>query len=523
LGDDAALFRISDKLQLIGSSYLQQMTRVITFFVMCRFLKPDDRGIFMSVIYVAGLVMALGDFVVAQSVVQIRDHDEDEIIDTGLIFTSVIFIIYGLAAVYAGKYLTDHDKLHNPQYFRIGIIVAISNYLSGIYAVQLARLNRRLEFRAESQQNIIFALSTAITGIIFAVLHYGAYAFALQVLAGQLAANIAINFRVPLSWPRRASWTVTKRLLKLGTPVSIATYVRVVEGSITGLIIRPIQGDAGVGLWSQAIQMQQMFGQNLLVSFQRVAYPLMCRSLSDEARTRALYARITLILMLISLLFTATLGVNSGAIVRVFCGKDWMPAAPLLQITAWAIPAGALDMVGTILCMALGVTKIMVRSAVINLVLFIPASLVVRHFGGGLLGLAVCWSASRYLLSLATVQAASRQLHTGVLDLWKPLTGLLGAALLSAAAMVAVRTVAGHLPLIVQFLAAGFIGLVIYTAAVWQLEPATLKDSINMARGGSPKDTETATAAGSTGAEPQSAAIAPAPAGDGTLGESKID
>ncbi len=304
------MIRISDKLQLIGSSYLSQVIRILTLFVMARLIGPNDNGIYMLVIYVAGLVMALSDFAIPQSVVQIRDHDEDVVVDTGLVLIVLLYAFYGLFAVAAGIFLTLKDPHHDPHYWRIGVMVAISAELAGLYNVQLARLNRRLNFRAESRQNIIFAVSTAATGIFFALLHYGSYALALQILAGQLAANIAINFRVPLSWPRHASWTVAKRFFTLGTPASLATYVRTVESSIVGLIIKSIPlpngGIYGIGLWSKVVQVQGLFGQNLLTSFQRVAYPLICHSVSDPPRMRQLFARTTLIIMMVSMLFTGS-------------------------------------------------------------------------------------------------------------------------------------------------------------------------------------------------------------------------
>jgi O-antigen/teichoic acid export membrane protein len=477
------VIRLSDKLQLIGSAYFQQVIRIGTLFVMARFIGPQDKGIYMTLVYAAGLVMALNDFAIPQGVVQIREEPENVVVDTGLVLNGLLYSFYGLFAIAAGFFLTRRDANHNPQYWRIGLIFATTNFLTSLYNVQLARLNRRLEFRAESRQNLIFALSTGVTGIIFAVLHYGAYALALQLLAGQLAANVAINLRVPLSWPRQVSWRVARRFLTLGAPASIATYIRAVEAPVIGLIITPISGAIGLGLWSQAIQVQQMFGQNLLASFQRVAYPMVCQSVSDEERIRKLFARITLMLMMISLWFTVVVGINSEAIVRICLGRSWMSAAPLLRITAWAIPAGALDMVANIMCMALGISKSFIRSAVLNLVLFIPAALIVRQLGGGLVGLATCWSVSRYLIALTTIDAVQRKIRFGLRDIARPLAALFGAGVAACAAMIAIRLPLGQLRLPIQFAIIGFIGSIVYMAGVWFLEPSTVRDAMNMARG----------------------------------------
>ena len=127
-GSHAVLFRFSDKLQLIASSYLQQTIRILTVFVMARFIGPNDNGIFFLVLYTAGLVLALNDFAIPQGVVQIRDHSEDVVVDTALVLDGLLFIFYGLFAISAGIYLTHKDKVHDPQYWRIGVIYAIANF-----------------------------------------------------------------------------------------------------------------------------------------------------------------------------------------------------------------------------------------------------------------------------------------------------------------------------------------------------------------------------------------------------------
>ena len=82
-----------------------------------------------------------------------------------------------------------------------------------------------LPFSPKHLVPVLLAVSTAVTGIIFSILRYGAYALAFQLFAGQLVANVAINIQVPLKWPRRASWRVAKKFFKLGAPASIAAYL----------------------------------------------------------------------------------------------------------------------------------------------------------------------------------------------------------------------------------------------------------------------------------------------------------
>src|SRR5208337_3734212 len=99
-----------------------------------------------------------------------------------------------------------------------------------------------------------------------------------------------------------------KRYMKLGVPLSAASYVWSVEGSIIGAIITSFGGEWAVGLWSKAVQVQQLFAQNIMESFKRVAYPLLCRSVANPQNLKRHFGRLTVTLMLVSLWMTAVVG-----------------------------------------------------------------------------------------------------------------------------------------------------------------------------------------------------------------------
>ena len=479
------MIRLSDKLQLIGSAYFQQVIRIGTLFVMARFIGPQDKGIYMTLVYAAGLVMA-GERLCDSAGRGADSRGAGKRCRRYGPRAQRAFV-FVLRFIRDCRGLFSHASRCKPQPAVLAHRPNIRGDEFSHLAVQRAagapepqaRIPRReppeLDLRAQHGRHWNYFRRPPLRRIT----RFGGS----QLLAGQLAANVAINLRVPLSWPRQVSWHVARRFFTLGAPASIATYIRAVEAPVIGLIITPISGAIGLGLWSQAIQVQQMFGQNLLASFQRVAYPMVCQSVSDEERIRKLFARITLMLMMISLWFTVVVGINSEALVRICLGRSWVSTAPLLRITAWAIPAGALDMVANIMCMALGISKSFILSAVLNLVLFIPAALIVRQLGGGLVGLAMCWSVSRYLIALTTIDAVQRKIRFGLRDIARPLAALFVAGVAACAAMIAIRLPLGQLRLPIQFAIIGFLGSIVYMFGVWFLEPSTVRDAMNMARG----------------------------------------
>jgi PST family polysaccharide transporter len=470
----------SDKLLLVSSSMLAQAMRILGTMVMARFIGPKENGAYLLIFIYTGFIMSLGDFAVPQSLVQIQGFSDRVLLDTAILLEGSIMAFYGVVTLVAGIFISHHYA--DPRLWKVAIIIAITNMLTAAYAVQLASLNRNLKFAAESRQNVVLSVSTALAGIGFAMAGWGVYAIALQLLIGQVAANIVLQFKVPLKWPSHGSWTVAKRYMKLGIPLSAASYVWSVEGSIIGAIITSFGGEWAVGLWGKAVQVQQLFAQNIMAAFQRVAYPLLCRSIANPRNLKVHFGRLTVTLMLVSLWMTAVVGANSRSIVAIVLGPDWVAAAPLLRITAWAIPAGALLTIGYMLCLALGIGGSVFKSAALNLVVFIPILLIARRWE--LAGLAACWSVTRYFLAGAILGAGTKRIAVGLASVWRELARLVFCAVVSCASMFAVvRAMPPHLHLIFSFIISCAVGTVVYGALVLLIERGALAYAIRIARG----------------------------------------
>jgi len=482
------VFRMSNKLQLIGSSFFAQTMRIFTTMVMARFIGPTEQGAYFLVLIVSGFVGSLGDFFIPQSLVQMRGFSDQTLLDTGLLLEGGIFVFYGLFTIGGGMVLSHMHG--DPRLWKLAVLVALANALNAFYSVQLANLNRNLQFRSESRQNIIFSVSSAVAGIILALLGWGAFALAMQLLVAQILANIALSIRVPLRWPRQCSWAAAKRYLKLGFPMSMAGYVGNVEGSIVGMVINSVAGETGVGLWGKTVQVQQLFAQNIMAAFQRVAYPLICRATTNPSHMKKLFVRVTITLMLVSIPLTVVVALNSPAIIRVVMGSQWMAAAPLLRITAWAIPAGALACLGYMLCMALGITGSVFRASALNIVVFVPLLLVARRWE--MAGLAVCWSLSRYLIACSVLVSATRRLGVQLRLVWRQVSRLAVAGAAGAAAMFALiriippqLVVPSHIRLPGELALSCLVGAAAYGLVVLLIEREALAYAWRMARGSS--------------------------------------
>jgi hypothetical protein len=163
-------------------------------------------------------------------------------------------------------------------------------------------------------------------------------------------------------------------------------------------------------------------------------------------------------------------------------GSKWLAAAPLVRITAIAIPAGALTMIGYMMCLVLETGKTFLRVILINLLVFIPVIVIARPWG--LVGLAVCWSISRYFIGISSLTGITGRIGAQLHTLWRQWIGQAMAAALSAAGMLAVRhwTVV-HLRPFVSLSVVCSLGIIIYGLAALVTERDTILYAMRMARG----------------------------------------
>jgi O-antigen/teichoic acid export membrane protein len=216
------------------------------------------------------------------------------------------------------------------------------------------------------------------------------------------------------------------------------------------------------------------------------------------------------ILVMVGLLFTVIVAVNSKELVSIFMASKWLNAAPLLAVTAWAIPAGALFGVGYMMCLAMGMGKTIFRASAWNLVLFIPIIFIARPTG--LVGLAVCWTVSRYFIALSVLRDPSAKIGTNLLAVFRQLLGLGIAAVLSGGAMLLAREeilIHGHG--LIRLVIVCAIGTAVFSLAAFLTDRDTVLYALRMTRG-SP---DPATPPGATSvATNESLLVAPIPAVD---------
>lgn len=477
---------ISGRLALVGSTFLSQGLRIGTTLVMARFVPVGDYGLYTAVLVSAAIITSIGDLGVPTALITVADRDEDEVVDTCVVIVGVLSVIHGAALVVGSVLLYLYAPLFAGDWRvpAVGVLVAVTSAMAMLYSLKLAVLNRRQLFGAESQQNMIFALTSTGTGIGFGLLGFGVFALVLQSLAAQVLATAAIWRRVPLHWPRRASWEAMRKVLAIGGNMSVANYAATLEGRAFDYTVLRNGGDAGkeaVGAWGRGIQVQALFSQNVNVSIERVVYTTMCAARDDAPRFREVGRRALETLLILNCYAGAWLFVLSTDIVRVVLGPDWGMVPPILAILGIAVPAGALASTGYNTCLAMrrgGPVSLwpVIRAVVVIPLLFLP-------FVFSMPALAWIAVGARYFSAIGTAVGGWRISSFPPMQTAVRAVLILAAAVLAGVVMHFTALALADTSALLRLLIASLAGLTVHLAVVAAFGGDMLKYLVRMGRG----------------------------------------
>lgn len=441
-----------------------------TMVFLARLLPPAAFGIFAIVAIVQELALMMPMEGVGGALVQRRSIDREHL-QGGLALSSGVNLILAILTVALAILIVEPIFGRQTEL----LMIATTPYFlfGAIYAIPMAVLRRRLDFRRISIVELSLNASRAIATLALAIAGLDAPALVLGSMVGMaVAVALALIFApVPLPWWRPKAM---RDLLPYGRPAALATVAWTGFRNGDYVIIGSLLGPAQVGFYWRSYQLAVEYQGKVATAMAQVSFPMLARTEGTEVML-ALRQRMVQLLTVVVFPLLALLVLLAPVVIPWLFGPTWEPAVLPTQIL---VLGGAATMVinacGSAL-MAAGRTRALLGYGVAHFVVYVGAVLAVAHLG--LPAVAVAASVVHGIFLLVAYVVLLRGLvPSPTRVLWQDLAPATTACLALAALAVPIdwglSTVSA--PAIVQMAAVGLGGGVSYLIAlrVWFPAPA---------------------------------------------------
>jgi len=364
--------RFTDKSLVLVMRIVSQCVRILATMVLARFVTKEDYGRFELITSIPGMIAAVGDFGITRCISASHDLPEDEVRDTSLIMMSVLGIVFAMAAAVGGWYydITWHD----PRLRWVGLMLAGTLIVQYVQQTQIALLARELRFLRWAWIEAFTIIAMVAAGIIVAVTGGGIFALAIQQFLGAVLGLMVTLWVKPLCWPRAWSGAVARRFISFGWKYTLYLYTTCVQPNISRQVIDRFSGVSAVGQWGRALQIRELVGQNLAVTFDVVLLPLMARAQHDLARLRDLVIRGAVGVTTFCAFGAAWLAATTPDLIRVVLGRGWPDVPGLVSAFAPGLAIVACGNAFVVLSLALNRPLITFCYSLLNLIGLVVAT-----------------------------------------------------------------------------------------------------------------------------------------------------
>lgn len=316
-----------------ADTFLLRGVSFIATIVIARLLGPSEFGLIGMISVFLAIGTSLVDSGLSSSLIRTQDADDTDFstvfyLNLGMSF--LVYIMLFLAAPYiAGFYnqtiLTNVIRLY-----------CFSFLISAFSSIQLAILDKEMQFRKMMLYNIPGVLIGVSVGIALGYLGYGVWSIVWMYLTTQIIQSLVLwSFS---KW--KPSRTFSKEKMKyhygFGYKLMLSGLLDTVFKNIYNILIGKFFSVRSLAFYERANTFNEYPVSILTSIIARVSYPLMAKMQMEKERLAAVYQQ----LLQLTFFITAPLMLGSAAIAKplflLVLGTQWLPAVPFFKIICLA-------------------------------------------------------------------------------------------------------------------------------------------------------------------------------------------
>ncbi|WP_421918783.1 MOP flippase family protein [Marinifilum sp.] len=306
-----------------------QLILLISQIFLARLLEPRDFGLLgMLAIFIAVSQIFI-DSGFDNALIQKQDANQTDFstvfflnISLGVVFYLILFFAAPLIA----------DFFRTPELVDLTRVVCSILAINSFGLIQFVKFKIDMNFKAIAQVVVTANILSAILGVVLALLNFGVWALAAQVMGIYV-------FRTILFW-LKSSWRPSfifsiksfKSLFNFGSKLLLSGLISQIFENMYLLVIGRMYSATALGFYDQAKKFQQVPVTTLAQVVGNVTYPAFSKIQDDNEKLRLGFRKLIKLLVFINFPLMVGLAVIAEPLFLIVLGEKWMQSVPYFQL-----------------------------------------------------------------------------------------------------------------------------------------------------------------------------------------------
>ena len=311
-----------------------QAAHFVVTLVLARLLTPNDYGTVALLSIFISLSNLLVDCGFGKALVQKKKAtqvDYNSVFYLSIAIASVLYAILFFASPLVARFYGV------PELKAMLRILALSLLFHSVNGVQNVELNRKMLFKLSFRISWVRVIVSSATGVSLAFAGYGPWALVFASLAGGIAGVVArqlvIRWRPTLSF----SWESVRGLFGFGWKMVAAGFLTRAYNELYGLLIGKFYARSDLAFVKKGAHIPKMLGSTADTTLARVVFPALVKLQDDPDRLRNAMRRMISCSTFVVFPLMVCCGLVAEPLIALLYGEKWLPAAPYVQVTCFAM------------------------------------------------------------------------------------------------------------------------------------------------------------------------------------------
>ena len=308
---------------------LAQGVSFLVSIVLARILAPDAYGVIAIVLVFINIANVFVSNGLGEALVQRDEIDETEystVFWMSFVLSIVLYIfIFFLSPIIANYYNID---VLTPALRVLGLKLIFSS----LNTVQHAYISKKMQFRRFFFATLGGTLTSAVVGIVMAVLGFGIWALIAQYLINTVMDTIILQFSIEWRPTFVFSMPACKQLFSYGWKLTASALIIATYNELRSMIIGKVYSTEELAYYNRGNHFPSVLINNLNAAIGKVFFPMMVALNKDISELKK-FTRKTLQMSsyLIFPLLTWMI-VCAKPIIIIILTEKWLPSVPYMQI-----------------------------------------------------------------------------------------------------------------------------------------------------------------------------------------------
>lgn len=312
--------------------------------VLARLLSPDDYGLLGLIGIFTAIAGTISNGSFGSALIRKKDATDDDfntVFITNLCVSSFLYAVLFFCSPAIAAFFKREELIILTR------VTSISIVISSFSLVQSVKLQKRIDFKTQTQLTIISSVISGVTGITMAYFGCGVWSLVVQGLVSQIIKTTLLICHNKWFPKPRFSVESFRELFGFSWKMLASALLDTTWKELYQVIVGKFYNPATLGQYTRAKGFAQVFSSNITNVVQRVTYPVLSEIQDDRERMISAYRRIIKTTMLPTAVCMFALGAISGPLIYCLIGEKWHQASiylPFICVSMSLYPLHAINL-----------------------------------------------------------------------------------------------------------------------------------------------------------------------------------